>query len=270
MKLTLLTLIASSAFCSAPALSLAEPWMPPEEIGDVRQETVLLGDMLVEKSAIENFTPDEISTRGALYLNAQLWEDGVLPIDFPKDTTQKQKDLFMSACGEWEKVANVRCIEGRYKGRKLTLTTYRVGCFALYGMGSNFLTLKRLMNLETKGCWHRATIIHEIGHALGLIHEHQRPDRDLYVSIQSGNTDKGFLGLNLKFNFGKLDSRPLTPYDFLSIMHYGRDEFSKNGKDTIVPRPEYMDYIDDMGKAKAPSAADAITLSTLYGPPVVN
>jgi hypothetical protein len=58
------------------------------------------------------------------------------------------------------------------------------------------------------------SILHEMGHSAGLFHEHQRPDRDDYVDVTSDED-----------NFRKKDPDEvilLTPYDYFSIMHYGR------------------------------------------------
>jgi len=38
------------------------------------------------------------------------------------------------------------------------------------------------------------TIMHEIGHALGLLHEHQRPDRNTFITINNANIAPGRAG----------------------------------------------------------------------------
>ena len=73
------------------------------------------------------------------------------------------------------------------------------------------------------------SMIHEIGHALGLLHEHTRPDRDSFVQINwnSISPDK-------RHNFDVLaDAIPLDDYDYSSIMHYGTHFFSNDGNPTI-------------------------------------
>jgi len=59
-------------------------------------------------------------------------------------------------------------------------------------------------------------VIHELGHLLGLWHEHARTDRDNNVLVLINN-----VGLQYQHNFEKVrPMRLLAPYDISSMMHY--------------------------------------------------
>ena len=57
-------------------------------------------------------------------------------------------------------------------------------------------------------------IIHELGHLVGLWHEHTRYDRDNNIVMLWRN-------VQYKHNFDKVTRmRLLAPYDLSSVMHY--------------------------------------------------
>lgn len=218
-------------------------------------------------SNLQGPSSSPFQTYSASLAKLQPWEDGVLPIEFTKTISDKNKERFFETCRIWESVANVKCILGKYKNRSLKVGNWiDSACWSLWGMGTHFAFFKRRMNL-TNGCWSHSTLLHELGHAFGLIHEHQRPDRDQYITILDKNASGEFLGLNIPINFGIQNAKLHTPYDFFSIMHYSRTAFSKNGQDTIVPKPSYSQYIDIMGRVVQISRGDAAALVNLYGPP---
>lgn len=73
------------------------------------------------------------------------------------------------------------------------------------------------------------SVIHEMGHTVGLYHEHCRQDRDQYVSIQWGNIQDG-----QAYNFNKYTSgTDIGPFNINSVMMYWPNSYSKNGQPTI-------------------------------------
>ena len=63
-------------------------------------------------------------------------------------------------------------------------------------------------------------LIHELGHAIGLIHEQSRPDRDRYVHILFDNIVPGKEKNFDRFTDADVDTMGIS-YDYRSVMHYG-------------------------------------------------
>ncbi|XP_017270793.1 meprin A subunit beta isoform X2 [Kryptolebias marmoratus] len=111
------------------------------------------------------------------------------------------------------------------------------------------------------GCDSLATVEHEILHALGFHHEQSRYDRDDYVKIIFDNIKE-----ENKHNFAKVGSEDSsthgTLYDYLSVMHYGKDAFSNGKGSTIITiDPKYQNII---GQRLEMSHSDVQELNLLY------
>jgi hypothetical protein len=81
------------------------------------------------------------------------------------------------------------------------------------------------------------TYRHELGHALGLYHEHQRPDRDSYVIYNSNNVQSGEGSQFSKMTAGSYNYYGST-FDFNSIMLYGSYAFSKNASSPTLTKKD--------------------------------
>jgi hypothetical protein len=120
--------------------------------------------------------------------------------------------------------------------------------------------------------WRQDVIIHELLHALGFWHEHQRPDRDNFVRIEWANIQQG---LEDNFTLRTLaQARGYGPYDLGSIMHYGQCFFSSNPNCnqtgdrrtiTVLP-PNQTVWQWTIGTATGMSVSDRLALAMLYPP----
>jgi cysteine-rich repeat protein len=88
------------------------------------------------------------------------------------------------------------------------------------------------MGLATSSSWIVGITVHEIGHTLGLIHEHKRPDRDYYINIDFTNIQAG-----MSYNFDKEPPNSWNwagPYDIDSVMHYNDGTFSADSSKPVI------------------------------------
>jgi hypothetical protein len=105
-----------------------------------------------------------------------------------------------------------------------------------------------------------ATLLHEMGHEIGLYHEQSRSDRDTFVTVNYQNLIKGS-----RFNFDIIQDnvQNLTLYDYASVMEYPAFSFTRNGGPAIESIPPGMPLSNSAGY----SAADIEGIERLYGAP---
>ncbi len=173
----------------------------------------------------------------------RLWPNGVVnytidPRAFPSGT-----DSYNSICeaiAHWEKATVLRFAEGEAKnyiiftlkkylpepkeGPDIIGTSNRIGM--KIGDGPQYVYF------DEDPAGYNGLIIHEIGHAVGMFHEHQRNDRDDYVTVYPKNVIPQYYEDNFPIEPDQDDD---SRYDYGSIMHYGECAFSINGDPTIVP-----------------------------------
>lgn len=156
--------------------------------------------------------------------------------DFPEGTTRRAKIEW--AIDHWNSRSRLKFVPERADLWWVRFVSHPDACQS--HVGRQFFPGGQAIRCQlTVGGFSRGAILHEMGHAAGLFHEHQRPDRDEYVTVTGGDDT----------NYGRKDSDQvilLTPYDYLSIMHYAMTaNLSAPSRYTIGQRLR-LSYLDLM------------------------
>ena len=203
---------------------------------------------------LSEFAAEGISEGRGFYLNnTTRWPWGRVNYWFdPHGVSSGLKRDVYRAAAEWTRKTNVNLVEVDGFFERVSASLSGGGYVTIYerhagyrsnshfGANNGVFSQMNLANDEDM-----PTIRHEIGHAIGLQHEHQRPDRDLYLSGAFAS-DSNQAIINRTFNFFHIYFRltrirflffdfyiwlPViefkagthnrtTAYDYFSIMHY--------------------------------------------------
>jgi hypothetical protein len=181
------------------------------------------------------------------------WPDGVVPYEISDDFSSSQVRDITRAIRHWNDRTIMRLV--RHSDQE---------DFVRFAPADGFCQsqLGRQGGMQEIGCdigdgFSTGNVIHEIGHAVGYNHEHQRPDRDQFITINAGNIEQG---REDQFDI-RLGGVILGPYDYGSIMHYSRTAFADGGN-TIVTPPGVS-----IGQRDGLSTRDILGVCVLYGAP---
>uniref|UniRef100_A0A0K0ELE8 Metalloendopeptidase n=1 Tax=Strongyloides stercoralis TaxID=6248 RepID=A0A0K0ELE8_STRER len=221
---------------------------------------VLRGHIIVNNDI--SFTDDHINFKREILIYKQyLWD---FPINYYVMPPVSRENV-RTAISEIEKNTCVKFEEVN------DITTLKEGLvFEKGGSCSSYVGhVSKLQRIFLRSeCYENPyKILHEIGHALGLVHEHSRIGRDKFITID-------FLQLNDrgKRNFEIRNSPHYvnysTTYDYASIMHYGQYAFSSRwyrliGRPVIIPKLDHQ-YSRMMGQRKMVAFNDFKKINLLY------
>src|SRR3569623_1360464 len=159
---------------------------------------------------------------GTLAEVPNIWPNGVLIYRFDTSVDETQKTAFRTACAAWTVNTPIVCRERTSQTAYMMVYNDDAGGGGAAGCSPvGYSGAVEDMHIGPN-YWDQRVLQHEIGHALGKVHEQSRSDRDSYVDI---HFERVIAGQAHNFDIEPA-ARLLTEYDYDSIMHYTTCAFS--------------------------------------------
>lgn len=213
------------------------------------------GDIVLDPDEIEPHMKGKIGGNQYASIKGGRWPT-TIHYQFESGFPSGGRSAVAAAIKQYHEKTCLRFVQGRSSSGSYLSFYQGGGCSSPVGYRRGRVNRISL----ARGCWRVGTVMHEIGHSIGLYHEQSRPDRDQYVEILWSNIKGG-----MDFNFRKQSSSNIdslgTKYDYESMMHYGAYGFG-GGSMTIRTKDPSMQRV--IGQRRGPSAIDVIQINRMY------
>lgn len=220
-------------------------------------EILWQGDILLEDWQLNILTNPQ--TRAGT-LN-QPWPDGIIYYEWDANIDFDTKMYALEAMDEWNNLCGLQFVDVTGEN-----AIYYIDRIFIYTGTANLSQIgwiggMQKLSLAASGA-STSIAIHEFGHAIGLIHEHCREDRDKYITINYDNIKPG-----KRHNFDKVSGSLYTYptiFDYSSIMIY--DSYIKDPAfvyDTTIP-VMLTKAGGEIQSSSVPTALDVQAINSMY------
>lgn len=222
-------------------------------------------------------------------------QDGLVYINYWFDTSAdaNRRAVFQAAVAEWAAKTCIRFVQQSVKPRVLVGSFDTSSCSAIVGYPGNGnvgkVNLGWCSTMSSKG-----SVIHELGHVVGMNHEQNRPDATTAMQTPVGSfgpfltvywnniaadwqsqytgDDRSYIGSNLQSSQDPFSG--YAQYNYESIMHYGRTPNNPNF-DTTNPiynsvvgqrtglSPGDISQVNDLYQCASPTTTTTRTTTTI-------
>lgn len=194
--------------------------LPP--VGELFEGDIIMDERL--RRAVLGGVDNE--KRDVLKNQNLLWKNGLVPYVFQPHIAPDSKECLVNAIKQFHKHTCIRFVKIKNQKDKDKYKNYlyfesdKNVCSSFVGRKKG----KQVVHIG-HGCTRIGTCEHEILHALGMIHEQSRPDRDDHVSIKWDNIKEAEHHNFNKYSYNLVTNEDVE-YNFASVMHYPNHAFA--------------------------------------------
>ena len=200
-------------------------WGSPAFVWECGDKYIFQGDIVLDKKEIDEMN-NAPQLRAAL-VNNRKWPNNTIYYKFHSGYPGEYKGIVTYVISEIQKYTTLRFSDQSNTNYVLIKSTSGSPSSDYIGMKGGIQNISLSVNTDFMNADNDGypQAFHEIGHVLGLFHEHCRSDRDNYVTVNYNNIPSDSRHNYRKYTEEGISGTDHGEFDFNSIMIYGSRKY---------------------------------------------